>query len=78
MSRSRTSAPSYRLHKPTGQAVVTVRTTAGERRDVYLGKYDSPESRREYSRIIAELATSVSDAIDTAGENLRLRQELWQ
>src|SRR5207253_4324 len=52
--------PSYRLHKPSGQAVVTVRTTAGDRRDVYLGEYDNPDSRREYARIIAELATSAT------------------
>jgi integrase len=45
--------PSYRLHKPTGQAVVTI---GG--RDVYLGKHVSPDSRAEYDRIIAEwLAT---------------------
>ena len=50
--------PTYRLHKPSGQAVVTVRTTSGERHDVYLGAFDSPESRREYARIIAELAVA--------------------
>src|SRR5262249_31241432 len=45
--------PSYRLHKPTGLAVVTI---GG--RDVYLGKHDTPESRAEYDRLIAEwLAT---------------------
>jgi integrase len=45
--------PSYRLHKPTGQAAVSI---GG--RDVYLGKHESPESRAEYDRIIAEwLAT---------------------
>src|SRR5687768_3083413 len=55
MPRSR--VPSYRLHKPSGQAVVTLRTTTGERRDVYLGTYDSAESRSEYARIIAEQAT---------------------
>jgi integrase len=57
MPRSRTSIPSYRLHKPTGQAVVTIRTATGERRDMYLGKYESTESRAEYARVIAELAT---------------------
>jgi integrase len=41
--------PSYRLHKPTGLAVVTI---GG--RDVYLGKHDTPESRAEYDRLIAE------------------------
>jgi integrase len=58
--------PSYRLHKPTGLAVVSI---GG--RDVYLGKHDSPESRSEYDRIIAEwLATGrrpmVADAASGA------------
>ncbi len=45
--------PSYRLHKPTGLAVVTIGGC-----DVYLGKHDTPESRAEYDRLIAEwLAT---------------------
>ncbi len=45
--------PSYRLHKPTGLAVATI---GG--RDIYLGKHNSPESRAEYDRLIAEwLAT---------------------
>src|SRR5262245_39738028 len=34
--------PSYRLHKATGQAVVTL-----DDRDHYLGRYDSAESRAE-------------------------------
>ena len=41
--------PSYRLHKPTGRAVVTL---CG--RDLYLGKFGTRESRAEYDRIIAE------------------------
>ncbi|MEZ6138377.1 MAG: site-specific integrase [Pirellulaceae bacterium] len=41
--------PSYRRHKPTGQAVVTI---AG--RDTYLGKWNSAASRAEYDRLIAE------------------------
>ncbi len=52
------SVPSYRLHKPSGQAVVTIRTLDGARRDVYLGTFNSPESRVEYGRIVAELATT--------------------
>lgn len=48
----RSPVPSYRLHKPTGQAVVTIRTSAGDRRDVYLGKYNTPESRAEYRRVL--------------------------
>ena len=41
--------PSYRHHKPSGQAVVTVNG-----RDVYLGKYRSKESRAQYDRLIAD------------------------
>jgi integrase len=41
--------PSYRLHKPTGLAVVTL---SGQ--DHYLGRHGSPESRAEYDRLIAE------------------------
>jgi integrase len=41
--------PSYRLHRPTGLAVVTI---GG--RDHYLGKHGTPESRAEYDRLIAE------------------------
>lgn len=50
------SVPAYRHHKPSGQAVVTIRTAGGDRRDVYLGTYNSPESRAEYGRVISELA----------------------
>jgi integrase len=41
--------PSYRLHRPSGLAVVSI---GG--RDVYLGKHGSPKSRAEYDRLIAE------------------------
>lgn len=41
--------PSYRLHRATGQAVVTV-----SGRDFYLGKHGSAASRHEYNRLIAE------------------------
>ncbi len=41
--------PSYRLHKPTGRAVVTL-----DGRDLYLGRFRSPESRAEYDRTIVE------------------------
>lgn len=56
------SVPRYRLHQPSGQAVVTVRLTDGSRRDVYLGKYNSEESRQKYARIIAELAAAPTPA----------------
>src|SRR5262245_35415546 len=41
------SPPSYRHHKPSGQAVVTVDGT-----DHYLGRFGSAESRKRYSRVI--------------------------
>jgi len=49
MSNATFRIPSYRRHKPTGQAVVTL---GG--RDIYLGKYNSAASRIEYNRLIAE------------------------
>lgn len=41
--------PAYQLHKATGQARVTI-----NHRDVYLGKYDTPESREAYRKAIRE------------------------
>src|SRR4051794_4320675 len=49
MSVSCLRTPSYRLHKPSGQAVVTL---GG--RDIYLGHYGTPRSRAEFDRIVAE------------------------
>lgn len=45
--------PSYRRHKGSGQAVVTL-----GKRDIYLGPYNSARSRREYDRLIAEFLAS--------------------
>ncbi|MDB5352700.1 MAG: Phage integrase family protein [Planctomycetota bacterium] len=44
--------PSYRLHKPTGQAVVRL-----DGRDFYLGKHGSEGSHEAYRRRIAEWLT---------------------
>ncbi len=41
--------PSYRRHKASGQAVVTL-----DGRDFYLGRYNSVASRKEYNRLISE------------------------
>ena len=49
MSSKSRRIPSYRLHKPSGQARVII-----DRRHIYLGKYGSPESWEKYRRIIAE------------------------
>jgi integrase len=45
----RTRTPSYRLHRPTGLAVVTLNG-----RDHYLGRHGTRESKAEYDRLIAE------------------------
>jgi hypothetical protein len=49
-----TRIPSYRLHKQSGQAVVTLTDGLGRRRDVLLRYHGTPESRVEYARVIAE------------------------
>ena len=58
--------PSYRRHKPTGQAVVTI-----DGRDFYLGKHGSLASRAEYDRLIAEWLANgrrLSSASDGGGQ----------
>ncbi|HTQ37684.1 MAG TPA: site-specific integrase [Pirellulales bacterium] len=53
--------PSYRLHKPTGQAVATING-----RDRYLGRHNSAASRQEYKRLIAEWAATGGSPADNA------------
>jgi integrase len=55
MNRRRPT-PSYRLHKQTGKAIVTVYDADGRRRGILLpGKFESKESRAEYKRLLARL-----------------------
>jgi integrase len=68
--------PSYRLHKPTGQAIVAIRGKM-----FYLGPYGSVESRAEYNRIIAEWLAQGSAALSSqaqsgpdAGSDLRIAE----
>lgn len=56
MPRPRSPVPSYRKHKQSGQAVVTVSVNGG-RKDVLLGRHGTPESKQEYERILATLRT---------------------
>ncbi|MFO0892583.1 MAG: site-specific integrase [Isosphaeraceae bacterium] len=49
MSAPTPRTPSYRHHKPSNQAVVTL-----DGRDFYLGRFNSPESRAEFDRLLAE------------------------
>jgi hypothetical protein len=53
MARPR-SVPSYRKHRQSGQALVTLTDGLGGRKDILLGKHGTKESRVEYARVIAE------------------------
>lgn len=65
--------PSYRRHKVSGHAVVTLNG-----RDHYLGPHGSPESVDAYKRLIAEwttagpAATAATNAESTAGADFRI------
>ncbi|MHB1423150.1 MAG: tyrosine-type recombinase/integrase [Gemmataceae bacterium] len=68
-SKSSSGNPEYRLHKRTGQAVVTLPLGNGQRKDVYLGKHGSEESKAEYNRVLAEWAANGKQApIDPLAE----------
>ncbi len=53
MPRVATHTPGYRLHKPTGQAVVRLNG-----RDFYLGAHGTPRSHERYDRLIAQWLSS--------------------
>jgi integrase len=59
----RKQIPSYRLHKQSGQAIVTLTDAVGRRRDVLLGRFGTPESRAEYARHLAEWEASGRPAV---------------
>jgi hypothetical protein len=46
--------PSYRRHKQSGQAIVTLTDAGGTRRNVLLGKWNLKAGRTEYARVPAE------------------------
>jgi integrase len=52
MSKSKNDVPSYRRHRASGRAVVTLNGV-----DHYLGAWNSPESKAEYDRVVAEWMT---------------------
>jgi integrase len=54
MPRPRNPVPTYRLHRQSGQAVITLRLPDGSRKDVLLGPYGSDASKAEYERVLAE------------------------
>jgi integrase len=52
--RRKGEPPRYRLHKQSGQAVVSLPLGNGTYKDVLLGPHDTTGSRQEYARVIAE------------------------
>jgi hypothetical protein len=63
--RPKNPVPSYKFHKPSGQARVRLNG-----RDLYLGKLGTPESLAEYERVCAEVrasAVSVQAAARSGG-----------
>lgn len=53
--------PSYRRHKSTGRAVVTING-----QDIYLGKYGSIESHEKYGQLIAQFASKAAVQVQPA------------
>ena len=60
----KSAVPSYRLHKASGQARVLIRG-----RHVYLGKFNSPESREKYRRTLAEMGSPAADVPPAADDD---------
>src|SRR5262245_27801357 len=79
MARPR-SIPSYRKHRQSGQAIVTLTDhLTGRRKDVLLGKYHSAESRKEYARVLAEWEANgrrMADAAAMAASDLSIAELL--
>src|SRR4051812_8738052 len=65
-TQGRSQDPKYRHYKPKGLAVVRV-----DGRDIYLGKYDSPESWERYYRVLAERRLGQAPAAVPATDGLR-------
>lgn len=59
--------PGYRLHKPSGRAVVTL-----DGRDHYLGEYNTPESRAAYERLIMEYLAQMAVIAPARGQRVTI------
>ncbi len=67
MPRRPNPVPTYRHHKQSGQAIVTLRLPGGGRKDVLLGPYDTDASKAEYERALAEWRASGGRAVAPSG-----------
>ncbi len=72
----RNHVPAYRLHRQSGQAIVTLTDGLGARRDVLLGKHGSAESRAEHARVIAEWELAGRRLPGLAGPGLSVNELL--
>ena len=63
--------PSYRLHKASGKAVVTLRG-----KDHYLGEFGSTESKKLYKRLLAEYLASDGRGVQQNNENYSISELL--
>ena len=70
MPRPKNPVPTYRQHRPSGRAVVTLTDANGRRRDVYLGAYGSPESKAAYARLVAQIRATPAPVAADPGERL--------
>jgi integrase len=52
--RRKGELPRYRLHKQSGQAIVSLPLGNGHYRDMLLGPFNTEQSQREYARVIDE------------------------
>lgn len=60
-SSARPGVPAYLRHRASGQAITVVRTENGTRKQIYLGRHDSPESHRKYREILARYLDPASE-----------------
>ncbi len=69
MPRNPSRVPSYRLHRPSGQAVVTLHG-----KDHYLGKHGSPQSRAAYDKLVGEWQARGRTPADPGGDGITVAQ----
>lgn len=65
--------PSYRLHKATGQAVVTLSGV-----DHYLGRHNTPESKARYERLVAEWLAGGRAPLSSPGSGITVAEVVAQ
>ena len=67
MSARSSLVPKYCLHRPSGRAYVRIHGKV-----VYCGRYGTAASKREYGRLVAELAVSTTPFAPDAASNLTI------